>query len=130
MSAVGTAAKEAASGVGSRVKQAATNTWNHTRGLGVEGGKLWSAGNELSKGFLNPTAIGAGAGMAAGGAYGGFSDNGSVLGGMAGGALLGAGGGAAFKGGQMGYNHFKVGKMTKPVGGNTGTGAEEGVFGM
>ena len=38
----------------------------------------WGNANNFSKGFLNPTAIGAGTGMVAGGAYGGFSDNGSV----------------------------------------------------
>lgn len=64
----------------------------------------WGNANNFSKGFLNPTAIGAGAGMAAGGAYGGLSDNGSVLGGMAGGAMLGAGLGA---GGYAGLNKFK-----------------------
>lgn len=64
----------------------------------------WGNANNLSKGFLNPTAIGAGTGMAAGGAYGGLSDNGSVLGGMAGGAMLGAGLGA---GGYAGFNKYK-----------------------
>lgn len=64
----------------------------------------WGNANNLSKGFLNPTAIGAGTGMAAGGAYGGLSDNSSVLGGMAGGAMLGAGLGA---GGYAGFNKYK-----------------------
>ena len=64
----------------------------------------WGNANNFSKGFLNPTAIGAGAGMVAGGAYGGLSDNGSVLGGMAGGAMLGAGLGA---GGYAGFNKYK-----------------------
>ena len=72
----------------------------------------WGNANNFSKGFLNPTAIGAGTGMVAGGAYGGLSDNGSVLGGMAGGAMLGAGLGA---GGYAGMNKFKFSQFTNPI---------------
>ena len=73
----------------------------------------WGNANNFSKGFLNPTAIGAGIGMVAGGAYGGLSDNGSVLGGMAGGAMLGAGLGA---GGYAGFNKATHGKTWAELG--------------
>lgn len=73
----------------------------------------WGNADKYTKGFLNPTAIGAGAGMALGGAYGGFSDNGSVLGGMAGGALLGAGVGAGY---MAGSNKLKFSQFTGPAG--------------
>lgn len=87
--------------------------------LGSGISKRWGATNELSKGFLNPTAIGAGTGMVAGGAYGGFSDNGSVLGGMAGGALAGAGLGAA---GYAGYNRVAYHDLWKGVEAQPGWG--------
>lgn len=57
----------------------------------------WAKANTASKGYLNASAIGMGAGAAMGGAYGGLSDNGSFMGGMLGGAALGAGIGAAGK---------------------------------
>lgn len=76
---------------------------------------MWGEANTLSKGFLNPTSVGMGVGGAAGGAYGGFSDNGSVLGGMAGGAMLGGLGGAGYRGAQMGMSKYKTGVHTKPV---------------
>ena len=86
----------------------------------------WGNANNFSKGFLNPTAIGAGTGMVAGGAYGGFSDNGSVLGGMAGGAVLGAGLGA---GGYAGLNKFKFSQYTNPIHSNQSSAWAPGAAG-
>lgn len=80
--------------------------------LGSSVASRWGAANHVSHGFLNPTAIGAGSGMVAGGAYGGFSDNGTVLGGMAGGALGGAALGAA---GFSGWSKYKVGNFTNSI---------------
>ena len=89
-------------------------------------GTKWGNANTFSKGFLNPTAIGAGVGMAAGGAYGGLSENGSVLGGMAGGALLGAGLGA---GGYAGMNKFKFSQFTNPIHSNQSSAWGPGAVG-
>ena len=89
------------------------------KGLGGAAKSQWSAANNASAGFLNPTAMGMGIGAGVGGAYGGFSDNGSVLGGMAGGALAGAGLGAA---GYAGYNRVAYNDLWKGVSAQPGWG--------
>ena len=94
------------------VSSGAAGTKGTMKSFGDGVSTKWGDANNYTKGFLNPTAIGAGAGMAAGGAYGGLSDNGSVLGGMAGGAMLGAGLGA---GGYAGMNKFKFSQFTNPI---------------
>lgn len=92
---------------------------NAVSGFSDQVAAKWNKGNNFSKGFLNPTAIGAGAGMVAGGAYGGLSDNGSFLGGAAGGALAGAGLGAA---GYAGYNRVAYHDLWKGVEAQPGRG--------